>query len=72
MMMIESMEDVEEFVNFADNQGMVAHMENGLQKIMDALSKTGKEYNLKINFKRNKVMSLHESNKKEVIQSTYR
>ena len=66
MMMIEAMEDVEEGVRvggellkdvkFADDQGMVAQTEKGLQTIMDALSKTGKEYDMKINVKKIKVM----------------
>ena len=66
MMMIEAMEDVEEGVRvggellkdvkFADDQGMVAQTEKGLQTIMDALSKTGKEYDMKINVKKTKVM----------------
>ena len=56
MMMIEAMEDVEEGVKFADDQGMVAQTEKGLQTIMDALSKTGKEYDMKINVKKTKVM----------------
>ena len=61
------MEDVEEGVRvggellkdveFADNQGMVAHTEKGLQTIMDALSKTG--YNVKINFKETKMMRVY-------------
>ena len=65
MMMIESMEDVEEGVRvrekllkdvkFADDQGMVARTEKGLQTIMDSLSKTGKEYDMKINVKKTKV-----------------
>ena len=66
MMMIEAMEDVEEGVRvggellkdvkFADDQGMVAQTEKGLQTIMDALSKNGKEYDMKINVKKTKVM----------------
>ena len=66
MMMIEAMEDVEEGVRvggkllkdvkFADDQGMVAQTEKGLQTIMDALNKTGKEYDMKINVKKTKVM----------------
>ena len=41
---------------FADDQRMVAETEKGLQAIMDALSKTGKEYDMKINAKKTKVM----------------
>ena len=39
-------------VKFADDQGMVAQMEKGLQTIIEALSKTGKEYDMKIVRKR--------------------
>ena len=63
MMMIESMEDVEEGVRvgrellkdvkFADNQGMVSHTIR-LQTIMSSMSKTGEEYNMKINVKKTK------------------
>ena len=42
-------------VNFSDNQGM-AETEKGLHTIMDALSKTEKEYDMKINVKKTKVM----------------
>ena len=65
-MMIEVMEDVEEGVKvggqlledlkFADDQGMVLQTEKRLQTIMNALSETGKEYDMKINVKRTKVM----------------
>ena len=66
MMMIEAMEDVEEGVRvggqmlkdvkFVHDQRMVTQAESGLQPIMDALSKTAKEYDMKINVKRTKVM----------------
>ena len=52
MILIDAIEEVEKEVRvwnellkdvkFADNQGMVSHAEKGLQKEMDALSKTGK------------------------------
>ena len=62
MVMIEAMEEVEEGVRkdvkFADDQGMVAQTKKGLQTIMDALSKTVKEYDMKINVKKTKVMKL--------------
>ena len=64
--MIEAMEDVEESVRvggellknvkFTDNQGMVALTKKGQQKIMSSLSKTGKEYDTKINVKKTKVI----------------
>ena len=59
MMMIEAMEGVKEGVRiegellknvkFADDHVMQAHTEKGLQTIMNALSKTGKDYDIKIN-----------------------
>ena len=66
MMMIEAMEDVEEGVRvggellkdvkFSDDKEMVAQTEKGLKTIMDALSKTGKKYDMKINAKMTKEM----------------
>ena len=56
-MMKEAMEDVLlKDVKFADDQGMMAQTEKGLQTIMDAMSKTGKENDMKINLKKTKVM----------------
>ena len=53
-MMKEALEDIEEGVmiggklitdvRFADDQAMAASSENGLQKVMDRVSDTGKEY----------------------------
>jgi hypothetical protein len=43
-------------VRFADDQGMVASTEEGLQKIMDSLVTTAKEYDMKVNVKKTKVM----------------
>ena len=53
-MMMEAMEGVEEGIKvggrllkdviFADDQGMVANTERGLQKIMECLNLTGEEY----------------------------
>ena len=66
MMMVEAMEDIEEGVRvggellkdvkFADDQGMVAQSEKGLQKLMDAVNDTGKLYDMKMNVKKTKVM----------------
>ena len=66
IMMIEAMEDVEEGVRvgrqllkdvkLADDQGMVVQTEKGLQRIMDALSKTTKEYYMEITVKNTKVI----------------
>src|SRR5580698_3421760 len=65
-MMLEAMEDIEEGVRvggeplkdvrFADDQGMVASTEQGLQKVMNRLNETAKRYNMKINVKKTKVM----------------
>ena len=43
-------------VRFADDQGMVDLCEEGLQRTMDRLNKTAKEYNMKINVKKTKTM----------------
>jgi len=43
-------------VKFADDQGMVAETEEGLQNLMDALHDKGKNYDMKINVKKTKVM----------------
>src|SRR6476661_7033908 len=66
MMMMEALENVEEGirvggelikdVKYADDQGMVANMEAGLQSLMDSLNTTGKHYDLKINIKKTKAM----------------
>jgi len=65
-MMVEAMEDIEEGVRvggeplkdvrFADDQGMVASTEQGLQKVMNRLNETAKRYDMKINVKKTKVM----------------
>jgi hypothetical protein len=65
-MMEEAMEGIEEGikiggkllkdVRFADDQGMVAGSEDGLQKIMDGLNTTALKYGMKINIKKTKVM----------------
>ena len=65
-MMIEAMEGIEEGirvggklindVRFADDQGMVANTETGLQKIMDNLHRTAEQYGMRINIKKTKVM----------------
>src|SRR6218665_130583 len=66
MMMIDAMEEIEEGikvvgklvkdVRFADDQGMVAGSEGGLQKLMDGLNRTAKEYDMKVNIKKTKIM----------------
>src|SRR6476469_2917485 len=57
-MMKEALENVEEgirvggelikYVKYADDEGMVANMEAGLQSLMDSLNTTAKHYDLKI------------------------
>ena len=42
----------------ADDQGMIAKSEAGLQKIMDGLNSTSLEYGMKINIKKTKVMKI--------------
>jgi Reverse transcriptase (RNA-dependent DNA polymerase) len=43
-------------VRFADDQGMVASSENGLQKLMDKLNVSAKKYDMKINVEKTKAM----------------
>ena len=67
-MMTEAMEGIEEGnkvggkliqdVRFADDQGMIASTENGLQKIMDKLNATAENFGMKINTKKTKVMKV--------------
>src|SRR6478609_463549 len=66
MMMKEALENVEEGirnggelikdVKYADDQGMVANMEAGLQSLMDSLNTTAKHYDMNINIKKTKAM----------------
>ena len=75
-MMKEALEDVEEGVRvggslipdvrFADDQAMTAGSESGLQKIMNRVNDTGKEYGMKINVKKTKVMVVSKEERKEV------
>jgi len=70
-LMLEAMSDVDEGVNvggkllkdvrFADDQGMVANTENGLQKLMDRVNETSKRYGMKINVKKTKTMIVSKS-----------
>jgi hypothetical protein len=67
-MMVEAMEGIEEGVKiggklikdvrFADDQGMIAKNEAGLQKSMDSLNSTSLRYGMKINSKKTKVMKV--------------
>src|SRR5579872_2257256 len=43
-------------VRFADDQGMVAGTQKGLQKIMDALQRVAEVYGMKININKTKTM----------------
>ena len=43
-------------VKYADDQGMVANTEAGLQNLMDRLNTTAKHYDMKINIKKTKAM----------------
>ena len=43
-------------IGFADDQGMVVEMEQGLRNIMNRLNNVSKEYGMKINIKKTKVM----------------
>src|SRR5580698_5595865 len=71
-MMIEAVEDIDEGVDvggklvkdvkFADDQGMVASSEQGLQRLMDALATTAKKYDIKINIKKTKTVLVSKSN----------
>lgn len=45
-------------MRFADDQAMVANCNAGLQRIMDNLNETSKEYGMKINLKKTKVMRI--------------
>lgn len=68
MMMLEAIEDVEEGVKvggklvkdvrFADDQGMVANSELGLQKLMDGVVRAAEEYGMKVNGKKTKAMRI--------------
>src|SRR6476619_6464806 len=66
MMMKEALENVEDGirvggdlikdVKYADDQGMVANTEAGLQSLMDSLNTIAKHYDMKINIKKTKAM----------------
>src|SRR6478609_5432714 len=66
MMMKEALENVEEGitvgaelikdVKYADDHGMVANTEAGLESLMDSLNTTAKHYDMKINIKKTKAM----------------
>src|SRR6476469_1777992 len=68
MMMKEALENVEEGirvggelikdVKYADDQGLVANTEAGLQGLMESLNTTAKHYDVKINIKMTKAMAV--------------
>ena len=45
-------------LRFADDQAMLAGSQKGLQKMMDRLNKISKEYDMKINIKKTKIMRI--------------
>jgi hypothetical protein len=75
-MMAEAMESIQEGINvggellkdvrFADDQGMVASSEEGLQTLMNGLTATAKRYDMKINAKKTKAMIISKTDRKEV------
>src|SRR6476619_3543652 len=66
MMMKQALKSVEEGirvggelikdVKYADDEGIVANTEAGLQSLMDSLNTTAKHYDMKINIKKTMVM----------------
>src|SRR6476619_7983663 len=73
MMMKEALENVEEGirvgcelikdVKYADDKGMVANTEAGLQSLMDSLNTTVKHYDMKINIKNTKSVVVSKNTK---------
>src|SRR6218665_1607076 len=45
-------------LRFADDQAMVAKSQKGLQAMMDRLDRTSREYGMKINIKKTKVLKI--------------
>src|SRR6476469_9501302 len=76
MMMMEALENVEEGIRVggelikdvknADDQGMVANTEAGLQSLMDSLNTTAKHYDMKINIKKTKAMVVSRNGEERV------
>ena len=72
----EAMEEVKEGIKvggrltkalrFADDQAMLAGSQNGLQKMMDQLNKISKEYDMKINIKKTKIMRISKGKERTV------
>ena len=53
-------------LRFADDQAMLAGTQEGLQQMMEHLERTSKEYGMKINFKKTKVMKISRKKKTTV------
>ena len=53
-------------VRFADDQGMVAGTQKGLQKIMDALQGVAEVYGMKININKTKTMKVSRNGEETV------
>src|SRR6476661_4753642 len=76
MMMKEALENVEEGirvgdelikdVKYADDPGMVANTEAGLQSLMDRVNTTAKHYDMKINIKKTKAMVVSRNGEERV------
>jgi len=60
-------------IRFADDQAMMASLEEGLQGIMEALERISEEYGMRINLKKTKVMMFTKAQPRKVsiwLQST--
>ena len=55
-------------VRYADDQAMMSHTNAGLQRIMDARNDAGKDYGMKINRKKTKLMRISKQPGKVVIE----
>ena len=47
------------WIRFADDQGMVATTENGLQKLMNKLNEIAKKFKMKMNLQKTKAMMVY-------------
>jgi len=54
-------------MRFADDQAMVSSSNAGLKRIIDALNKTSKDYGMKINIKKTKVMRVCKTGGKKTV-----
>jgi len=54
-------------MRFADDQAMVSSRNAGLKRIIDALNKTSKDYGMKINIKKTKVMRVCKTGGKKTV-----